>query len=299
MKELIKDKSISKMFKGIVKSFDEKTHRATIFISTGDVDRDNEVIEPKAFQKHLGNYLAHPVLLSSHRADQLTRQIGEAIDIKITQEGVEGDYLWYVGKGNPEADWGWFLVTRGIAAFSVGFMAKTWLDKWTEPMISSEDMQRGVQRRFTEIELLENSQVLVPANQNALQRRISETEGAEKELLELVVKKVTDEDMKPFDVATKDELVVTVTLDKALAEFVDMLKADPSLVEEIKKLIEHKKNHPKHYSEVLLGAGDADPIQTPTKGTTQGDAGSVKQNQLNTNEIIGAVKNGVKEGLKT
>ena len=299
MKELIKDKSISKMFKGIVKSFDEKTHRATIFISTGDVDRDNEVIEPKAFQKHLGNYLAHPVLLSSHRADQLTRQIGEAIDIKITQEGVEGDYLWYVGKGNPEADWGWFLVTRGIAAFSVGFMAKTWLDKWTEPMISSEDMQRGVQRRFTEIELLENSQVLVPANQNALQRRISETEGAEKELLELVVKKVTDEDMKPFDVATKDELVVTVTLDKALAEFVDMLKADPSLVEEIKKLLEHKKNNPKHYSEVLLGAGDADPIQTPTKGTTQGDAGSVKQNQLNTNEIIGAVKNGVKEGLKT
>jgi len=299
MKELIKDKSISKMFKGIVKSFDEKTHRATIFISTGDVDRDNEIIEPKAFQKHLGNYLAHPVLLSSHRADQLTRQIGEAIDIKITQEGVEGDYLWYVGKGNPEADWGWFLVTRGIAAFSVGFMAKTWLDKWTEPMISSEDMQRGVQRRFTEIELLENSQVLVPANQNALQRRISETEGAEKELLELVVKKVTDEDMKPFDVATKDELVVTVTLDKALAEFVDMLKADPSLVEEIKKLLEHKKNNPKHYSEVLLGAGDADPIQTPTKGTTQGDAGSVKQNQLNTNEIIGAVKNGVKEGLKT
>ena len=109
---------VLKVFRGVVKSFDEKTHRATIFISTGDIDRDQEVIEPKAFQKRLGNYMAHPVLLSSHKADQLTRQIGEAHALKITDDGVEGDYEWYVGKGNPEADWGWFLVTRGIAAFS-------------------------------------------------------------------------------------------------------------------------------------------------------------------------------------
>jgi len=260
-----------KLFRAEVKSFDEKTHRATIFISTGDIDRDQEVIEPKAFQKRLGNYLAHPVLLSSHRADQLTRQIGQAHDLKITDQGVEGDYEWYVGKGNPEADWGWFLVTKGIAAFSVGFMAFSWLDKYTQPQISAEDLARGIRRRFTEIELLENSQVLVPANPQALQRRISEAQGDEKELCELVVKSVKEDEFKPFE-GIKELHISGVT-------------------EEEKK--------PKHYSEALLGAGAEELKQTPTKEKPKSDAKVQEKPKLNTNEVIDAVKSGVKEGIKT
>lgn len=300
-----------KIFRGTVKSFDEKTHTATIFISTGDIDRDQEVIEPKAFQKNLGNYMAHPVLLSSHRADTLTRQIGEARAVRILETGVEGDYEWYAGKGNPEADWGWFLVTRGIAAFSIGFIPKVWLDKWTNPIISQDDSVRGIFRRYTEIELLENSQVLVPANPNALQRRLDEAQGAEKEVLELAVKELKDQDIRPFSEAEAAQ--EKVNLDQKIKEMSDLIGRDEVLkilrphirdisVECSKELLEAfaKKNiFPKHYSEVLLDAGAAEPIRTSTENKSDNDAedDEGKTKTTTDDDILGAVKDGVKEGL--
>lgn len=292
-----------KIFRGTVKSFDEKTHTATIFISTGDIDRDLEVIEPKAFQKHLWNYMAHPVLLNSHRADTLTRQIGEAKDIKITEEGVEGSYEWYVGKGNQEADWGWFLVTRGIAAFSIGFIPKVWLDKWTQPMISAEDSARGIFRRYTEIELLENSQVLVPANPNALQRRLDEAQGAEKEVLELAVKGLKEDEIKPFSEAETSR--EKARHDQAVADFKAMI-SDPAVREDLVKIfndclnkaIEDGKQLPKHYSEILLGAGADEPKRTPTKEQTDDVEEDSKNEPIINDDLLGAIKSGVKEGIE-
>ena len=295
-------KKFQKIFSGVVKSFDEKTHTATIVISTNDIDRDHEVIEPKAFQKHLGNYMAHPVLLSSHRADTLTRQIGEAKAIRITETGVEGDYTWYVGKGNPEADWAWFLVTRGIAAFSVGFMAKAWLDKWSNPMISAEDSAKGIQRRFTEIELFENSQVLIPANPNAVQRRLSEAEGNEKELLELATKSLKAEELEPFIKAEKE--AEQAEHEKKVNDFKAMLK-DKAVSSELKEMIQESikemvesdslPNLKKHYSELLLGGGDNDPKHAPTKDA---DEKEQKQKPINQDDLLKAIKEGVQEGIK-
>lgn len=287
-----------KIFKGVVKSFDEKTHTATIFISTGDIDRDLEVIEPKSFQKSLGNYLAHPILLSSHRAEVLTRQIGEAKAIRITDQGVEGDYEWYAGKGNPEADWGWFLVTRGIAAFSIGFIPKVWLDKWSTPIISQEDSVRGIVRRYTEIELLENSQVLVPANPNALQRRLDEAQGAEKEVLELAVKELKENETKPFsDAEAAKEKALH---EKSVADFKAML-SDPSIHEEIIKILKEEilkqTGIQKHYSEVLLGAGSKEAIRTSTEEKMNGAKGENKKT-LTSDDLLGAVRAGVQEGIK-
>jgi hypothetical protein len=282
-----------KIFRGIVKSFNEAAHTATIFISTGDIDRDMEVIEPKAFQKNIGNYLAHPVLLSSHRTETLTRQIGEAKAIRITDQGVEGDYEWYVGKGNPEADWGWFLVTRGIAAFSVGFMAKAWLDKWTNPMISAEDSAKGIVRRYTEIELFENSQVLIPANPNAMQRRLGEAQGEEKELLELATKELKEDEVKPFSEA--EEAQEKARYEESRKVFLAWFK-DPEVKSEIEKIFKEIKEEKKHYSELLLGTGANALKQLPTEGKKEE---SVKQPKpKNTDAILGAIREGIKEGVK-
>jgi hypothetical protein len=282
-----------KIFRGIVKSFNEAAHTATIFISTGDIDRDMEVIEPKAFQKNIGNYLAHPVLLSSHRTETLTRQIVEAKAIRITDQGVEGDYEWYVGKGNPEADWGWFLVTRGIAAFSVGFMAKAWLDKWTNPMISAEDSAKGIVRRYTEIELFENSQVLIPANPNAMQRRLGEAQGEEKELLELATKELKEDEVKPFSEA--EEAQEKARYEESRKVFLAWFK-DPEVKSEIEKIFKEIKEEKKHYSELLLGTGANALKQLPTEGKKEE---SVKQPKpKNTDAILGAIREGIKEGVK-
>ncbi len=292
----------NKIFTGVVKSFDEKTKTATILISTMDIDRDNEVIEPKAFQKHIGNYLAHPVLLSSHRTETLTRQIGEAKSLRITEQGVEGEYEWYAGKGNPEADWGWFLVTRGIAAFSVGFMAKAWLDKWTNPMISAEDSAKGIVRRYTEIELFENSQVLIPANPNAMQRRLGEAHGAEKELLELATKELKAEEIKPFSEAEAAQ--EKAAHDKKISEFKAMIQ-DPEIKAEIEKIFTdrvHKAveegQFPKHYSELLLGDGGHDPDHASTKAGADDDDEEEQSPIQKSDAIIGAIREGVKEGIK-
>lgn len=295
-------KKMQKIFRGIVKSFDEKTHTATIVMSTGDIDRDHEVIEPKAFQKNIGNYMAHPILLSSHRADTLTRQIGEAKAIRITEEGVEGDYEWYAGKGNPEADWGWFLVTRGIAAFSVGFMAKAWLDKWTQPVISQEDSARGIQRRFTEIELFENSQVLIPANPNAVQRRLAEAQGEEKEILELATKELKAEDIEPFKQA-EDEAEkkrYEESRDKFLSWFKDpLVKAEIEKIfsDRIAKAVEECEI-PRHYSEILLGGGGLDPDHQPTKAVKDDDGIKKGKQTINHDAMIGAIREGIREGVK-
>lgn len=215
----------TKLFKGTVKTFDEKTHRATIMISTREIDRDQEVIEPGAFKAKLAAYTAHPILLSSHRTETLLRQIGKAHEIRLTQEGVEGDYEWFVGKNNPEADWGWFLVTKGIAAFSIGFMPYKWLDNCSTPKISAEDSAAGILRRYTEIELLENSQVLVPSNRGALQLRIAEAKGEEKELYELAIKSIKDEEWKEEESVTMSkgdiEALVKSEVDKATKKIID------------------------------------------------------------------------------
>ena len=297
------NKKIQKIFRGKVKSFDEKTHTATVLISTGDIDRDGEVIEPKAFQKNLGNYMAHPVLLSSHRADQLTRQIGEAKAIRITDEGVEGDYEWYAKQGNPEADWGWFLVTRGIAAFSVGFMPITWLDKWSQPMISQEDSARGIARRYTEIELFENSQVLIPANPNAVQRRMDEAEGEEKELLELATKELKPEDVEPFKKAEEraEQKRYEESRTKFLAWFKDPeVKAEIEKIfnERIEKAVEEGKEIPKHYSEIILDAGASVPKQTPTDDAEDNAEEQETEKKLNQDALLGAIREGVQEGIK-
>jgi len=296
------NKKIQKIFRGKVKSFDEKTHTATVLISTGDIDRDGEVIEPKAFQKNLGNYMAHPVLLSSHRADQLTRQIGEAKAIRITDEGVEGDYEWYAKQGNPEADWGWFLVTRGIAAFSVGFMPITWLDKWSQPMISQEDSARGIARRYTEIELFENSQVLIPANPNAVQRRMDEAEGEEKELLELATKELKPEDVEPFKKA--EERAEQKRYEESRTKFLAWFK-DPEVKAEIEKIFNERIEKaveegtiPKHYSELLLGDGGQVPNHRPTKDAQDDDNDEEQSPIQNKDAFLGAIRAGIQEGIR-
>jgi hypothetical protein len=89
-------------------------------------------------------------------------QIGEAKAIEVTSEGLVATFEYYIGKGNPEAEYAWFLASeKKIAAFSVGFMPMQ--------IAPEEELQEGVRRMFTEVELYEISQVLVPSFRGAIQ----------------------------------------------------------------------------------------------------------------------------------
>lgn len=186
-----------KYFKAKVKSFDEKTHTATVVISDETKDRYDERVLVNSFTDTIPKFMEHAVLLSSHAYRGLMNQIGQFLNIAIDQVSKEvvATAEWFVGKGNPEADWGWFLATKGIAAFSIGFIPKVWKD-YSEDERSANG---GIWTDYEKIELLETSQVLVPANPSALQKHFG-TQGYDedpfiRDIMLLVKEKVMSKDV--------------------------------------------------------------------------------------------------------
>jgi HK97 family phage prohead protease len=154
--------TIYKTFRPEIKSSDENTGVVDMLIpmSTASVDRDNESIDPLGWRKSLPAFRKRPVLLSSHNYGDLRKQIGEFTQIKVTEDGLFARPKYYVGEGNEEADWAFKLASKGMAAFSVGFIPKAWTDG---------DGEKGPRRTYTEQELLEISHVVVPSNRDAIQ----------------------------------------------------------------------------------------------------------------------------------
>lgn len=162
-----KAQPVYKTFRAIIKEVDVEAGlvNALIPMSTPSVDRSEEVIEPGAFKKSLAQFMKRPILLASHNYMDLRSQIGEFKALKVTDDGLMADGLqYYIGQGNEQADWGFNLASKGMAAFSVGFIPLKW-EKLDE---ENEDEFFG-NRKYTEVELLEVSQVVVPANRDAIQ----------------------------------------------------------------------------------------------------------------------------------
>jgi len=181
-KEKKQIQKIFKSYKAETKSVDIENHIVEALISTASVDRDSEIINPDAFTKSIPTYMQHAVLLSSHNYYAgLTSQIGAAISVTVDKDGVKARFKYFVGEGNDEADWAFNLASKGMAAYSVGFMPKKWEDKTP----TADNLARRV---YTEIELVEVSQVLIPSNRGALENYQNQAEGIEKELCELVLK---------------------------------------------------------------------------------------------------------------
>lgn len=155
-------KKIYKSYRAETKEVEGEQGYIKAVVSTEAIDRDGEVILSKAWGNTIGEFMKHPVLLSSHDYNDLTKQLGEWVDLKVTDNGLEGTAKYYINKGNAEADWGYELAKRGQAAFSVGFMSKDYVEGGTT--------QNGYdpKRTYTDVELLEISQVSVPSNREAL-----------------------------------------------------------------------------------------------------------------------------------
>ena len=131
-------------------------------LSTENMDRDGDIIRAGSWE--LDSFMAHPVLLSSHDYRTLQGQIGEWQDVHVDGTSLLGIAKYYVGDGNSEADWGFKLAAKGMAAYSVGFIPdyeqaeKLTDDGWWPTF----DFRGGT-------ELIETSHVTVPSNRESLQ----------------------------------------------------------------------------------------------------------------------------------
>lgn len=135
-------------------SVDVEKRTVKFVISTGDVDRDNDMVDPKGW--HLEDYKKSPVVLWAH--DHECPPIAKAVSVSHGAKGLVS-VAQFPEKGiYPFADMIFELVKGGfISAASVGF----------KPMeYKANEKRQGFD--FSKQSLLEWSIVPVPANPNAL-----------------------------------------------------------------------------------------------------------------------------------
>lgn len=196
-----------KGYRGEVKGVREDSFEADVVISSGDIDRDKEVVEPQ------GMVVAKPKrvpLVAGHTYGDLRKHIGDAGKPKHFEAQIHARPKWFVGMGNAEADWAWTLAKLGVAAFSIGFIPLEWTDADLTDEKTLAKIQEGKEplRRYTKWELVEVSQVVVPSNRNAIQRMI-DAGILEAKSVEGLVAKAAEGDMsdgaqKLFDAAMTD-----------------------------------------------------------------------------------------------
>lgn len=156
----MKEGLVTKLFQAETKALGDG--RIHAILSTERRDRDGDIIRQANWD--LDDFMKHPVLLSSHNYGTLLSQIGEWEDVAIKGKRLEGVAKYYVGEGNREADWGHTLASKGVAAYSVGFIP----DMAKAKEISSES-DWFTNYEFNGQKLLETSHVTVPSNADALQ----------------------------------------------------------------------------------------------------------------------------------
>lgn len=245
---------IVKIFATEIKSIDDTTKTITAVVSTSKTDRHGDVVAPEAFRKRLKIYKDHPVLLSSHDYYDLRKQIGEAVSLKITDEGLEARFKYYAGEGNQEADWAWVLAQKRIAAFSIGFMRHDF--EWLKEK-DNDGNERITGRRFTDVELLEISQVLVPANRQSLQERNDYAEETGR-LAVMVSKALEDGDIP--EQPARDGSVATKTTEESAESTPAEKPADDT--------------ERSHYSETILD--DGSPREASSQSNKEALEGVVK-----------------------
>lgn len=145
---------------------DGRPRKIAFTISTGDIDREGDTIDPKGWD--FKNYLLNPVVLWCHDYYMPPVAIAESVAVegKLVRSVVEfapkgyfewSDFLWNAVGGVKRADGSLY---RLVYAASVGMLPREW------SYVDGEDGRWGID--FTKQELLEWSLVTVPALPQAL-----------------------------------------------------------------------------------------------------------------------------------
>lgn len=167
-------------FQAQIKSVDVKTEgdikKVTIqgFASTPQIDRYDDIVDPKAFSNALDTYMTNPVILLGHNPDDV---IGLATETKVTNKGL---YITadITADGSDETDVAINRIEQGkLRTMSIGYrpLAIRFQNKETGVELSDQeffnlpyDQRGGFLRKITELDLVEISVVSTPANPGAL-----------------------------------------------------------------------------------------------------------------------------------
>lgn len=158
----IEPESVEFVRKGLVPSdvqFEEGERAAVSYITTKDIDRDGEIVDPAGVD--LESYRKNPVVLFGHDYSQLP--IGKNLWIKADERGLIAK-TQYASHEFAEKVYEYRKEGMPLAQ-SIGFIPLQWED-------SPGDV-KGCRRRYTKWHLLEYSDVPVPANPEAVNIAVS------------------------------------------------------------------------------------------------------------------------------
>lgn len=143
------------------KSIKEKDRTLEAVVSSDIVDRDGEIVVPKAFEKRLDTFKANPVLLWNH--NPFEPPIGKVVDLEISEKRIDAK-MQFRPEGDSE------LADDVFKAFAGGFLSSFSIGFRVFEVEQSKDVATGRPNpvRITDGELFEISAVTIPANTDAL-----------------------------------------------------------------------------------------------------------------------------------
>ena len=132
-----------------VKSMADGTVRIKGYASTPQLDRYDDIVDPKAFEATMMEYMRNPVVLFSHYPDKV---LGRVIDYDLDATGLQ-----ITAELSNDVENTFHNITQGnIRGFSIGFLVK---------QCTYTESEKGKQiRTITNLDLVEISVVSTPAN---------------------------------------------------------------------------------------------------------------------------------------
>lgn len=160
-----------KEFEAVTRGVDIEAGIVDHFGSTGNLDRDSEVVAPGSFERDLEAFRKNPVALWAH--DHSEPPIGRVLEVSDLPEGL-AMRTKFAREVSDFATMIFNLYAEGyLSAWSIGFIPKEFS---ADPIAEG---QKGV--TYTRVELYEVSAVPVPSNRESL-GRLYKTIVAQKQL---------------------------------------------------------------------------------------------------------------------
>lgn len=154
----------------LVKSIDEDKRRIDFVMSTPEIDRYGEIVDPHAFEESLPGFMLNPVFVAGHVYIGTSGEptvIGSWVKLAITDHGLFGTAEFDADDPLAQRYWNLYKNKR-LRAVSIGFL----VHEWTMREVDIAGVTQRV-RVFTRAELVECSAVAIPANRASLARAAS------------------------------------------------------------------------------------------------------------------------------
>lgn len=170
---------VRKNFHCQVKGFDLQAKTVTVIVTTGSLDRDNEIILPSSLDELLYIFEENPLLLWGHKQrGEPEDALGHAIKFTRLADAWEVTFRYAVDVNEKAAKVFDLVVDGTLRAYSIGFIPHAWVTTRSPsealaglPSYARELLQMGVCKTvYTLIEVVEISNVLIGSNRDAIRR---------------------------------------------------------------------------------------------------------------------------------